>query len=112
MDTSNKQPSIAETVGAMSDTQLHRYNAATMALMENAIVRWAGMLSTPDHPVGSHFVRIGFADLPPSEQPFFNEVPTSFALSDEQVDRRISSGRELLRNNPDFQQLLRQVEAG
>ena len=112
MDMSNKQPSIAETVGAMSDIQLHRYNAATLTLMKNTIARWAEIFSTPDHPVGSTFVSIGFSDLPPSEQPYFNEIPTSFALSDEQVDRLISAGRELLRTNPDFQRLLRQLEAG
>jgi NTE family protein len=108
----HKQPSIAETVGAMSDIQLHRYNAATLTLMKNAVARWAEIFSTPDHPVGSTFVSIGFSDLPPSEQPYFNEIPTSFALSDEQVDRLISAGRELLRTNPDFQRPLRQLEAG
>jgi len=112
MDTSNKQPSIAETVSAMSDIQLHRYNTATLALMKNTVARWAETLSTPDHPIAPHFAYISFSDLPPSEQPYFNEIPTSFSLSDEQVDRLISAGRELLRNNPDFQRLLRQLEAG
>jgi len=30
-----------------------------------------------------------------------NEIPTSFALDDEQADRLITTGRELLRNNVD-----------
>jgi len=30
MDTSNEQPSIEETVNAVTDVQLHRYNAATL----------------------------------------------------------------------------------
>jgi len=112
MDTSNKQPSIAETVAAMSDIQLHRYNAATLALMENTVERWAETLSTPDDPIVPHFAYISFSDLPPPQQPYFNQIPTSFSLSDEQVDRLISAGRELLRNNPDFQHLLRRLEAG
>ena len=35
MYLSNKKPSIKETVGAMTDVQLHRYNAATIELMRN-----------------------------------------------------------------------------
>jgi len=112
MDISNRQPSMPETVAAMSDIQLHRYNAATLELMQQSVVRWAGLVSTADHPVESHFVRLSLAALDPSQKPFFNEVPTSFALSDEQVDRLIEAGRELLRNDPTFQHLLRQLEAG
>jgi NTE family protein len=37
---------------------------------------------------------------------FFNAVPTNFTLNDEQVDKLIEAGRELLRANPDFQELL------
>ena len=37
---------------------------------------------------------------------YFNKVPTSFKLSDEQVDRLIAVGRQLLREHPDFQRLL------
>lgn len=37
---------------------------------------------------------------------FLNEIPTSFVLDKEQVARLIATGRELLRNNPDYQRLL------
>ena len=37
---------------------------------------------------------------------FFDGIPTSFVLDDEQVDRLIAVGRELLRNNPDYQRFL------
>ena len=40
---------------------------------------------------------------------FFNRIPTSFSLSKEQVDRLIEAGRELLRNNPDYQRLLTEL---
>ena len=46
----------------------------------------------------------------PEDQRFFNQIPTSFSLSEEQVDRLIEAGRELLRNNPDFQRLLTDLE--
>ena len=37
---------------------------------------------------------------------FSKKIPTTFSLEDEQVDALIKSGRELLRKNPVFQQLL------
>ena len=51
MDVSNKQPSLKETIGAMSDVQLHRYNVATLELMDKSVKRWAKELSTPGRPV-------------------------------------------------------------
>jgi hypothetical protein len=34
---------------------------------------------------------------------FFNSIPTSFALTDEQVNRLIAVGAEPVRGNPEFQ---------
>jgi hypothetical protein len=51
MDVSNRQPSLGETINAMSDVQLHRYNAATLELMDASLKRWAKDLSAPGSPV-------------------------------------------------------------
>ena len=107
MDLSNKQPSVAETIGAMSDVQLHRYNKATLEVMHNKLGKWAEAVSTPDRPVTPYFVQVSFQDvMQPEEKRFFNRIPTSFNLSEEQVDRLIEAGHELLRNDPDYQRLL------
>ena len=107
MDMSNRQPSIGETIGAMSSVQLHRYNDATLELFQNSMERWSEELSTPDRPVTPYFVQLGFGDIEqPEARRFFNQIPTSFKLSEEQVDRLIEAGHELLRNNPDYQRLL------
>ena len=107
MDESTKQPSLTETVGAVSDAQLHRYNAATMELMDDSLERWAQELSSPDRPVTSSFIQLSFSKIDePELLGFFNAVPTSFSLTDDQVDRLIRAGRELLRRHPEFQRLL------
>jgi NTE family protein len=107
MDLSNKQPSLEETVGAMSSAQLQRYNAATLELMEETLPRWASEMSTPDHTVQSQFIQLGFNDIDkPDLLHYFNLIPTSFDLSDEQVDKLIEAGRMLIRSNPEFQRLL------
>jgi NTE family protein len=68
------------------------------------------LLSTPDNPVTAYNVRVELMDiLHPDDRSFFNQIPTSFSLSDEQVDRLIEAGRELLRNNPDYQRLLKDL---
>ena len=107
MDMSNEQPSIAETISAMSNVQLHRYNDATLDVMQDILKDWTEALSTPERQVTPYFVQIGFSDIEQSEvRRFFNQIPTSFSLTEEQVDKLIEAGHELLRNNPDYQRLL------
>ena len=111
MDASKKQLSLSETIHSVTDIQLHRYNTATLKLMEESINRWAKELSVPERPVTPYFIQISFRDIQEVEKRmFFNRIPTSFALSDQQVDRLIAAGRELLRNNPDFQQFVADLD--
>ena len=112
MDRSNEQPGIAETISAMNDVQLRRYSAATLDAIKQKMARWAQAVSTPQRPVASHFIQLTFADLSDtSQRKFFEKLPTSFALSDEQVDKLISVGGTLLRENADFRRLLTTLEA-
>ena len=107
MGQSLKKPSLEESIGAMSSVQLHLYNAATLDLMGRALKRWSQELSTPQQTVDPYFINIGFNDIQQQEAlDYFNSVPTSFVLTDEQVDRLIVAGRELLRNNAEFQRLM------
>lgn len=107
MSATNKAPSLKETISAMSDIQLQRYNAATLELMKGALARWAAELSTPERPVVPYFIQLGFQQIKkPEERLFFDRIPSSFSLSDEQVDKLIEAGRELLLANPEFRRLL------
>jgi NTE family protein len=107
MDATNKQPSLAETISSVTNVQIQRYNTATLELMRQSITRWAKELSTQEKTVTPYFIHISFKDIQDAEsREFFNQIPTSFSLTDEQVDRLIAAGRELLRNNADFQQFL------
>ncbi len=112
MYLSDKAPSIKQTVGAMTDMQLHRYNAATIDLLRNDINQWAQEMSTPETAVTPYFILLSFEDINDSERlEYFNQIPTSFHLSDEQVDRLIEAGGELLRNNPEYRRLLSDLDA-
>jgi NTE family protein len=100
-------PGIEATLDAVTNIQLHRYNVATLQQTQQALARWAGELSTPERPVSQYFIKLSFEDVPEAPlRRLLNEIPTSFALEADQVDRLIATGRELLRNNAEFQRLL------
>ena len=102
-----RAPSLLRAVDVMSDVQLHRYNAATLQQMHDSMQRWAGEVSTPERQVHARLVTVALRDLPDAEERArLGRVPTSFDLSAEQVDALIQAGRGLLRDNPEFQQLL------
>jgi NTE family protein len=110
MDGTNRQPSIIGAVNAMSGVQLHRYNTATLELVESQLNLWAEELSAPDQKVGVHFIQVTFEDInAPELKLFLNKIPTSFTLTDEQVDTLIKTSRSLLRKNRDFQNLLTEL---
>ena len=107
MDSSRKMPSAMETISAVSNVQLHRYNSDTLMLMERSLTRWAEELSVGGETVTPYFIQLGVEDIgQPEELDYLNKIPTSFSLNDEQVDRLIDAGRKLLRNNPDYQRFL------
>jgi NTE family protein len=111
MDRSNRQPSLIETVNAMSDIQLHRYNTETIELTTLRLNQWTTELSTAERPVTPHLIHVTFRDIQdPVQRLFFNRIPTDFALTSGQVDTLIEAGRQLLRNNPEFRRLLSDLQ--
>jgi NTE family protein len=111
MDQSDEQPSLKQTMGAVTGIQMHRYNISTINLMEDSMKKWSGALSTPERPVKPYFIQVKFDDVKdPEEQAFLNAIPTSFNLTDEQVDALIKAGRELLRENPSWKALLAEFD--
>jgi NTE family protein len=110
MDKSLKQPSMLASLNAMTDVQLHRYNAATVDSVRKNLVSWTEQVSTPEHPVEAYFIEVSFDEVPqPQLKLFLNKIPTSFSLEDEQVDALISSGRSLLSADPEFQRLIKDL---
>jgi len=94
----------------MTNIQLHRYNAATVDSVRNYLHTWAQQMSTPDHEVKSYFMEVSFEGVTqPQLKLFLNKIPTSFRLGDEQVDALLKNGRELLRADPEFQALLKDL---
>jgi NTE family protein len=107
MNKSAKQPSMLTSMNAVTDIQLHRYNAATIDQVRNNLENWATQLSTPEHEVKSYFIEVSFDQVAdPQLKYFLNKVPTAFNLTEEQVNTLIKSARELLQADLEYQQLL------
>ncbi len=104
-------PSIAAMLGSVTNTQLHRYNFETKALLMEKMEDWAKEMAAHGVPITSHFVDLaeyGISD--PAERKFFDSVPTALTLDAETVDRLIALGRKLLRDSEEFQSLLAELE--
>lgn len=107
MVLTNEEPSLSETINAISSVQLHRYNTSTLEIMKSNLKKWAKNASTPEHPVDSYFIHINLRDIAdPEERNFFNTIPTSFSLTKEQVDKLINAGNKLLHENSEYQRLV------
>ena len=107
MNKSAKQPSMLASMNAMTDVQLHRYNASTVDEVRGNLEAWAAQMSTPEHEVKSYFIEVSFEEVPqPQLKLFLNKIPTSFNLTEEQVNTLIKSARDLVSADPEYQQLL------
>ncbi|WP_319380533.1 patatin-like phospholipase family protein [Thiomicrorhabdus sp.] len=110
MGRSNVNPSIETSLNAMTDIQLHRYNAATLELFDRAMQSWSAQLSTKYRKVTPYFIELNFKQLPDETlRQFFNTVPTGFYLTEEQKQKLIKAGGDLLTNHPTFRQLLQDL---
>ena len=104
-------PSISALLGSITDTQLHRYNFETLALLDESLKRWGGELSTNRQPVNPHMILVAESQIADSDdREFFDDVPTSLSLDDESVDRLIRIARQLLRESPEFQTMVTELK--
>jgi len=105
-------PGMRATLGAITATQINRYTFETIEFARESLASWARRLppGKDGRPTRSHMVKVGFDFLPSKEErAYFQSLPTSFKLDDEQVYRLIAAGRQLLRDDPEFQRLLAEL---
>lgn len=107
MESSNRIPSIDETINAMADVQLHRNNANTVTQFKESMQQWADELSTDDFKINNYFVSIDFASIRERERRrFFNQIPVSFTLEPQQIEELIQAGRELVLDNNELHRFI------
>ena len=110
MEQSSDEPSIGEVINSVSDAQLQRYNTESLILVEDSLNTWAAELSTPTKTITPYFIQVDFEAIHDAEKrQLFNNIATSFSLPSDEVDGLIEAARKLLRKNPEFKRLVKDI---
>jgi NTE family protein len=107
IDISSAAPGFASLMNAVSGGQIRRYNFETLLLMQQLLDGEAHRAKDAGRSLRTSLVEVSFEDF--AEEPdrrYFKRIPTSFTLSDHQVDELIWAGRELLLDSTEYQRLV------
>jgi NTE family protein len=110
IDLSSAAPGFASMMNAVSGGQIRRYNFETLLLTEEVLNTMVREARDAGHDVRGFLVEVSFDDFfEKKDRRYFKRIPTSFKLSDHQVDELIWAGRELLLSSPEYHRLVRYV---
>lgn len=101
-------PSLRTVLGAVTGIQINRYTFETVELMRESLKSWAHELprAKDGTPVRIALIEVAFDQVQDAdERAYLRNLPTSFKLPDEAVDRLIATGRRLLREAPELRAL-------
>jgi len=102
---SPKKPTMGEIVSALGGAHVRQMNLETRSLMQENIGQWTTDLS--EGKLETHYIEVSFDNIEnPETREFFNSIDTTLALPDNEVDMLREVGRKLLRESPQFQELL------
>jgi NTE family protein len=111
LDLSSASPGFAAMMSAVSGSQIRRYNFETLLLAEESLSNWIARANAEGLDIEGHLIEVSFDNIrDPERRDRLKNLPTSFSLSDEQVDDLRAAARELLDQSPNFRRL-RQVLA-
>jgi NTE family protein len=108
-DRSPEAPGKGELLDQAASIPVDRYSLEAVEAARDQLERWAR--AAPGRT--AHLVEVSFeAIADPAERRYFRELPTSFALEDEQVDRLREIAGRLLRASPEYRRALEELGGG
>lgn len=121
---SGMPPGLKSMLQSASSLSIIRYNFETVMLLKESIKHWeeevqrnrckGNAVSTEPGACGDiefYLIEVKFDALPDvEERTYFTELPTSFRLSDEEVDRLRDAAYRILTMSEEFQRLLRDLQ--
>ena len=111
VDLSAVAPSLSYMMNSVTSVQIGRYNFETIELLRQNLHSLAESVKPPEQAPNTYLIEVSFdAIVDPTERNFFNNVPTSFKLDDNTVDRLKEAGRRLLRESKEYQALLAEIQ--
>jgi NTE family protein len=119
-----KLPGIGDMLDSYSSIAVTRYNYETIMLLRESFHRWTrevrqgrcagGPVSTEPGACGDiefYLVEVKFDSLKDEdERVYFKRLPTSFKLSEKEVDELREVASRLLNESPEYQRLLRDLK--
>ena len=117
-DKSPRPPNDLMILLKATGVPIDRYSYEAIDLLTDITVRWktlrevngSGALAVPN--IDVYAIDVSFAGLKDrSEAAYLNDLPTSFVLTPEAVDRLRAAGATLVRESPEFARLLRDLGA-
>ena len=132
LSSAKKDTSIPlfDTIGAAASVPLNHYSFETLELLHQQVDLWEkdliaarceyfletkklgaeNLLETACTDVETYVIEVSFESIrDPEERNFFENLPTSFRLADDEVERLEEAGARLLRKSTEFQRFLRQL---
>ena len=112
-------PVISRSMGAMVDLPINRYSFDTVTLLrqglENARLKLRVNKRAPDSPLSPdaevYFINASLSEVDdPDEREALMKIPTTMYLTDRQIDRLLLAASRLIRIDPEFQRLMRDLE--
>jgi len=105
-DRSDDPPGKGDLVDQMGSIPVDRYSLEAVEAAREQLARWAA--ATPGRT--AHLVEVSFDGITdPKERHYFYNLPTSFALEDEQVDKLREIAGRLLRQSPELRKALEEM---
>ena len=118
---SDQIPTLFKAMSSLIDVPINRYSADSIALMRLGAKMVREELRTQPRPVDSpfaedadiYFINASLSEIADSdERESLMRIPTTLYLTDEQIDRLLLVAARLIRNNPEFQRLMQDIETG
>jgi NTE family protein len=110
--THEKPPNVVSMLIRATGVPIDRYSYEQIELLRDFVRAMQSVRGPDGQPLAIEFYAIDVnfdAIADPEERRYFRNLPTSFVLTDEQVDRLREMAGRLLRQSPDYQRLLRDL---
>lgn len=112
-------PSLSRVLNSLVDIPINRYSDDTFELMGQAVTQWRTQLRqrtqketdifSPDADI--YFINASLSELEdPQEVARVMGIPTNLSLTDSDIESLLLAASKLIRNDKDFQRLVRDLE--
>jgi NTE family protein len=116
---SDEVPVFSRAFSSLVDIPINRYSMDTRMILRFAVETWrAELRANPPkedsafEPEGDiYFIDVNFTAIEDvGEQEYLMKIPTTLYLTDEQIDRLLLAATRLMRNDPEFQRLMKDLQ--